>query len=313
MSASAEGKSIYVESRVRAPMDELWRLTQEPDRHERWDLRFSGIEYLPRLDPAEPQRFRYRTRIGFGLEIAGEGESVGERGGPDGRRTSALRFWSADPKSLIREGSGYWQYLPTADGIRFLTRYGYRVRFGAVGRRFDAWCFRPLIGWATAWSFDRLRLWLERGLDPAVALRIAVAHAIARGGVAFVWLYQGAVPKLLRRHPDELALTRDAGVPNDLATVAVILLGGAEVALGLVVLIRWGERWPLVLTAGLMALATVGVAVNSPAVLGAAFNPVTLNVALLALAIGALVLAEEAPSARRTRRQPPEGDDALDL
>lgn len=313
MPACADGKSIYVESRVRAPLAELWRLTQEPDRHERWDLRFSGIEYLPRPDPTEPQRFLYRTRIGFGLEIAGEGESVGERGGPDGRRTSALRFWSTDPKSLIREGAGYWQYLPTADGIRFLTRYGYRVRFGAVGRRFDAWCFRPLIGWATAWSFDRLRLWLERGLDPAVALRIAVAHASARGGVAFVWLYQGAVPKLLRRHPEELALTRDAGVPADLATAAVILLGGAEVALGLAVLVAWGARWPLVLTAGLMVLATVGVAVGSPAVLVAAFNPVTLNGALLALAIVALVLAEEAPSARNTRRRPPEGDDDLDL
>ena len=25
------------------------------------------------------------------------------------------------------------------------------------------------MGWATAWSFDRLRLWLEEGIDPATS------------------------------------------------------------------------------------------------------------------------------------------------
>ena len=72
--------SIYVEILIRAPMDALWTHTQTPELHERWDLRFSQIDYLPRENEAEPQRFRYATRIGFGLEVAGEGESVGETG-----------------------------------------------------------------------------------------------------------------------------------------------------------------------------------------------------------------------------------------
>lgn len=127
-------------------MDELWRLTQTPELHQRWDLRFSGIEYLPRPDESAPQRFVYSTRVGFGLAIRGEGEMVGERHAADGSRTSALKFWSVDPKSLIREGSGYWKYVPTDDGIRFLTWYDYRTRFGAPGRWFDALVFRPLMG-----------------------------------------------------------------------------------------------------------------------------------------------------------------------
>jgi len=165
---SGHASKIYVQIDIRAPIDGVWRLTQTPDLHQRWDLRFTEITYLPRPDDSQPQRFLYTTRIGFGLKIRGEGESVGARDGPGGARTSALRFWSQDPKSLIREGSGYWKYVPHGDDgrtILFLTLYDYGVRFGALGRLLDRLLFRPLIGWATAWSFDRLRLWIEKDID----------------------------------------------------------------------------------------------------------------------------------------------------
>lgn len=96
--------SIYVEIRMRAAMDELWRFTQSPDLHARWDLRFTSIEYCPRAGEAAPQRFLYATRVGFGIAIEGEGETVGTRDDGRGSRSSALRFWSGDPKSLILEG-----------------------------------------------------------------------------------------------------------------------------------------------------------------------------------------------------------------
>ena len=54
--------SIYVEIRIRGTMDEIWRLTQTPDLHERWDLRFTSIAYLNRSGNSESQRFRYSTR-----------------------------------------------------------------------------------------------------------------------------------------------------------------------------------------------------------------------------------------------------------
>jgi hypothetical protein len=126
--------SIYVEILIRAPMDALWAHTQTPALHERWDLRFSRIDYLPKAYDTEPQRFRYTTRIGFGFEVGGEGETVGQRDSADGSHSSALRFGSGEPFSIIREGSGYWKYIPTTEGIRFLTRYDYRTRFGPVGR-----------------------------------------------------------------------------------------------------------------------------------------------------------------------------------
>jgi hypothetical protein len=146
-----KGEAIYVEIRIRGELEDIWRLTQTPELHERWDLRFTEIQYLPRPDATQPQRFVYATRIGWGIRIVGGGESVGENHGSAGR-TSALKFWSTDSKSLIREGSGYWKYVPTDDGIRFLTRYDYHSRFGMAGATFDRFVFRPLMGWATAWS-----------------------------------------------------------------------------------------------------------------------------------------------------------------
>jgi hypothetical protein len=111
---------IYVEALIKGSMDEVWHKTQTPNLHQCWDLRFSRISYLPRQNETEPQQFLYSTCIGFGLKINGQGETVGNKE-RDNERVSALKFWSADPKSLIREGSGYWKYIQTSDGIKFLT------------------------------------------------------------------------------------------------------------------------------------------------------------------------------------------------
>jgi hypothetical protein len=73
-------------------LETVWRLTHKPALDQRWDLRFTEIEYLPRPDKTEPQRFLYTTRIGFGLAIRGTGESVGTRSATDGDTSSALKF-----------------------------------------------------------------------------------------------------------------------------------------------------------------------------------------------------------------------------
>jgi hypothetical protein len=163
----ADAPAVYVESRMHCALDDLWRLTQDPVQHARWDLRFTSISYI---GEGQPQRFSYRLG-----PIAGWGETAGEREREDGGYASALRFGSRSPFSLIEEGSGYWLYLPQpgGHGIRFLTRYDYKVRWGRAGLLVDRLIIRPLIGWATAWSFDRLRLWLEEGVPPERSLRAA--------------------------------------------------------------------------------------------------------------------------------------------
>jgi hypothetical protein len=299
--------SIYVEVFIFGSMEDLWAKTQEPQMHQHWDLRFSQIEYLPR-QAGEPQKFLYSTRIGAGLRIEGEGESTGERDDLSGRRTSALKFWSKDPKSLIESGSGYWQYVPGDGGIRFLTLYDYRTRFGALGRIADKVAFRPLIGWATAWSFDRLRLWMERGIPPEVSRNRAAIYALTRMTLAFIWFYHGIVPKLLYRSADELRMLRDTGVPESHVVHGTLAFGWLEVGIALTMLIFWRARWPLWMTIAAMCAATIGVGIYSPDYFHNAFNPLTLNLAVAALAGCGLLVAEDLPSARKCRRKSPEGE-----
>jgi DoxX-like family len=291
---------IYVEILIPVGVDEVWRHTQVPELHELWDLRFTTIEYLPRLSLAEPQRFRYSTRIGFGLMINGEGESTGTREDATGVRTSALSFWSSDANSLIKAGSGYWKYHPTAAGVRFLTWYDYRTRFGWVGRVFDRLLFRPLIGWATAWSFDRLRLWVGRGVPPQTSMRMASIHAVARLGIAFTWLWQGLVPKLLVPSLDEKAMVAAAGLRLSLLPV----VGVAELALAAATLLCWRWRWFFVANSALMVSALLAVGLRSPSYIVAAFNPVTLNLGMVLLSIVGYLSAADMPSASRCLRRP---------
>lgn len=294
--------SIYVEIRIRGPIDEIWRRTQTPGLHELWDLRFTSIDYLPRADEDAPQTFRYATRVG--VEIEGWGETAG-RHVADGSRTSALRFGSDDPRSLIRAGSGYWKYEPTDDGVRFLTGYDYDVRWGRFGRLVDALLFQRLMGWATAWSFDRLRLWIETGAEPWRLLRQAQIHALATGAASFTWIWHGLVPKLAGPHPEEIAMLLEVGVPAGRAPLVVMGVGILEVALGLSVLVLSRRPWPWVATITLMAAATIGVLLSAPARALAPFTPVTLNLLLAGIAAVGLLTLRDLPSAGRCLRRPP--------
>lgn len=173
-------RRIYVETLVKGDLDTLWRRTQDPAEHSRWDLRFSEIVQQP-TPAGQAQRFRYTVWLpGLrALRVSGTGVSVGERHAADGSRTSALRFVSANRWSPIRSGSGYWRYVHVDGGLRFLT--GYQYEPGPQGRVLDDLVVRPIIGAMTAWSFDRLRLWVETGLVPEVAARRSVLVLVGRG------------------------------------------------------------------------------------------------------------------------------------
>jgi hypothetical protein len=194
---------------VRADPDELWRLTRDPAQHQRWDLRFTRIS-----SSDTDGRFRYATRVLPGLTVAGTGVSVGERRRPDGTGTSALRFACVHPLSLIRSGAGYWRYVPTDRGVRFLTGYDYVPGWGRLGRIADL-AFRPFFGWATAWSFDRLRLWLERGIPPERSRNQALAEATVRIAVAVALFPYGLLAFLVPPLPTTPAARRCLRRPAD--------------------------------------------------------------------------------------------------
>ena len=303
---------IYVESHINCSIDDVWRHTQTPAVHERWDVRFSKIDYLeadPDSDADEPQRFVYATAVAPGISVDGRGETLGERHRSDGTAYSGLKFWSDRRLSLIQSGSGYWRYVPDPDGgVRFLTRYDYRVRWGAFGRCIDRYAFRPLFGWATAWSFDRLRLWIERGVSPERSRDQTIAHAVAVVTVAFVWIYQGLVPKVLFPHSGELEMVEatQLAIPNIRLFVGV--LGVCEILFGIAVLRWWRQRWPFILTMLGMPLLLIGALLGDPIGLQRPFNPVTLNIAMCALAGMALLTRNDLPSGETPLRRAPHAD-----
>jgi len=299
---------LYVEIRIRCPLEALWGATQQPELHQQWDLRFTEITYLPRPDAAAPQQFVYATRIGFGLGVAGRGESLGTKE-KNGERTSVLKFWSDEWVSLIREGAGYWKYVPAADGsIRFFTKYDYQTRFGTLGAWVDKLAFRPLIGWATAWSFDCLRLWLETGQRPATSRRLALTDWLVRATLGAVWVYQGVVPKLLHPNTGELSILQGAGFSAGAARQVAAGVGVAEILFGLLFWLLPARRLRPVYWLHLLGLLGLGAGAlfSQPAVFVAPFNPLTLNAALMALAGVRLLLPDDLlPSAARCLRQPP--------
>jgi hypothetical protein len=294
-------------------MERLWEATQQPSQHQRWDLRFGDITYLPRVD-GEPQRFTYATTVVPGVTVAGTGESLGERDRCDGTRWSGLKFWSADRRSIIGSGAGYWRYIPTDDGVRFLTRYDYRPRWGRLGELLDRWAFRPLFGWATAWSFDRLRLWLEDGTPPERSRDQAIAHATAVAGLAGVFAYQGLVPKLWKLDGGEVAIWQNLGLPRARAQRVVRAVGAVEAGFAVATVAASHKRWPFAVALAAMPTLAIGAAKADRTILTNAFNPASLGLAGAALASVALVTTEGRPSGRRPlRRAPDRQPDVEDL
>jgi hypothetical protein len=120
--------------------------------------------------------------------------------------------------------------------------------------------------------------------------KLVLVHILARVAVAFVWIYHGVVPKLIYQHPDELTIIRKAGVSFESAPEVVRWIGVVEIVVGLLVIVGIPSvRLPLILTVVLGIGATIGVAIQSPEFLIAAFNPVSLNVCVVALSLVGLL------------------------
>jgi hypothetical protein len=299
-------KPIYVETLVRAPLEALWDATQDPEQHRRWDVRFGSITHQVRHDGG-PQRFTYATRIlPMGFTVAGTGEALGDRDRSDGSRWSGLRFWATDRRSIIEAGAGYWRYVPVAEGVRFLTRYDYRPRWGRPGNAIDRIVFRPLFGWATAWSFDRLRLWLEEGTPPERSRDLALAHGAAVAGLVGIWSYQGAVPKLWKVDPGEVRMWESLGLEPGAARAAVRGLGAAEIGVSVLILANSARRWPFALMMIALPVLALGAGRLDKGSLSRAFNPVSLNFGAAALAGVAVATCDGRPSGRRPRRRAPD-------
>ncbi|MCA1054121.1 DoxX-like family protein [Rossellomorea aquimaris] len=296
-----KNKPIYVEIPIEAPVEKVWEKSQDPKLHEQWDLRFSSITYLPKASEEDPQSFQYETKVGP-IKVAGWGRSIGTHHKEDGSKTSSLHFGTEQKISPIREGRGYWRYIPSEKGTTFLTQYGYDVRFGVFGQVFDTF-FRPLMGWATALSFDVLKQWIEKGESPRSQYIRFFSSAMITMLFFFVWLYQGLVPKIIARHPEEVSMLSSlAPLEGSDAVKAVVIIGILELLFGLVWLLYPKKRHLHAIQIVVFPVLTIGAVMADPAVSTHPFNPVTFNASLWILSIIGFLLAKDLPTAARCKR-----------
>ncbi|MCD8511807.1 MAG: DoxX-like family protein [Bacillus sp. (in: Bacteria)] len=294
--------SIYVETKINRPLEEVWEYTQNPKLHERWDLRFSSISYLPK--EGETQPFLYKTNIGLGLSIAGEGRSRGAKELQGGSRVSSLQFCTEEKLSIISQGSGFWKYEPEKNGVRFYTKYDYETRYGVIGAVIDRFFFRPLIGWATAWSFDTMKLWLEKEIPPEVSIRKLLVRLLICFSLAFVWIYQGLVPKVLFPETGELALVQQAGVFPGMEREMVLGIGVLEIIVGLLFLMPIRKKWLFMGSTVAIAVLGAGALITNSHIFLESFNPASLNVAMIALGLIGWINCRDFPSAGHCWRRP---------
>lgn len=128
---------------------------------------------------------------------------------------------------------------------------------------------------------------MKSAVSPQVALERI--RRLCNFTVGCIWLYQGAVPKLLGPHSDELAMSSAFGVPPEFQVPISYAAGVGEVLLGLCILLVQQRGWPQFISAIATTVLLGFVAIYTPNYLVGAFNPVVMNGASIALSIVALL------------------------
>ena len=108
--------------------------------------------------------------------------------------------------------------------------------------------------------------------------------------LAVLWIYQGLVPKILFQSSAEIAIWQTIGLELHLAKIAVALSGMIEIMFGCTFVI-----WPrAILIHQLNILGLSGLLLlimfTDPLQLTTAFNPVVMNIAMIALSMIAIQL-----------------------
>jgi hypothetical protein len=287
---------LYIENKINCNLDTLWSHTQDPTIHQLWDLRFTEIKYLPKEKPIDPQKFLYSTKIGFGIKVNGIGESVATKIKDDGESTSVLKFSSNSNLSIIKQGSGYWKYVPETDGIKFFTGYDYETRWGVFGQVFDKFVFRPLMVWATAWSFDCLKNWIEKGLHPKQAIAAQFTILLSSITLSLVWIYQGLIPKLLFTGTGEIEILQQSGLFKGNEKNILAFIGWIEILFGLIIFLVHKKSIHIINIIVLLLLSAAAIFSNAT-IFTFPFNPFSLNVSMITISIIAVLNIRYLPKA----------------
>src|SRR5699024_9809943 len=223
----------------------------------------------------------------------------------DGTRSSSLHFGTPQKISPIKEGRGYWQYVPNeaTNDVTFLTAYNYETNYGKVGKILDKFIFRPLMGWGTALSFDVLKRWLEKDENPTSQYMRFISTTMLTMFFAFVWVFHGLVPKIIAMHPEELFMTGKLfPVAEPLLQKVIIGIGMIEIIFGLVWLFYPYKRHLFALQFVLFPVLMLSAITSDIQMAAHPFSPVTFNIALSLLSVIGFIASKDVPTAKHCQR-----------
>jgi hypothetical protein len=110
---------------------------------------------------------------------------------------------------------------------------------------------------------------------------------ISRISLAFSWIYQGVVPKIVCVSTGEVSLLAPVAPVLQVACSMITWMGYGEVLFGIVLLLT-GARWVFGLNIAVLVMLLGWVAVVQPGLYTQPFNPLTLNAALIGLSLIAM-------------------------
>jgi peptidoglycan/LPS O-acetylase OafA/YrhL len=125
--------------------------------------------------------------------------------------------------------------------------------------------------------------------------KLVTVKIISRVALGFVWFYEGLVPKILFLRADELDLVKRSGVFWRTPEWTLQVLGIAQIALGIWLIIGWAERLAVAATTTWMLVLVAFVAGGNPAMLTDPYGALVKDFCLIACAVTVWILAPLTP------------------
>ena len=111
---------------------------------------------------------------------------------------------------------------------------------------------------------------------------------LCRAALAFSWIYQGVVPKIVCQSKGEIDLMGHLIPVYQWACEAVVWIGAGEIVFGLLLLVAaW--TWVFWLNTAALIGLLLFVVLFEPTMFTLPFNPLTLNLSLIALSLIAII------------------------
>lgn len=120
--------------------------------------------------------------------------------------------------------------------------------------------------------------------------KIWIAKLTARVALGLVWFYEGLVPKILFLRADEIELVRKSGLMWRTPEFTLMVMGIAQIFLGVWLIVGWAERLAVAVATGWMVILILLVAAENPGMLTDPYGALIKDFCLVACATTVWIL-----------------------